>query len=74
MATGNLGSLQADLAVAVDAYKSAEQRLAIARNEATTALNRLNDVQKALDVAVAELQKTAPRESDWARSSCRKSA
>ena len=49
------------------AYEAAEQRESIARSECTDALNRLNSAQKAVDLALAAIKKTAPARSDWRR-------
>lgn len=56
-----------DLEHAKEAYRSAEQRSSFARNEATDALNRLNQAQKALEARMLTLAKDAPHESDWGK-------
>ena len=50
------------------ALEAAEQRTWIARSDETERRTKLNATQKAIDAAVAELRKGAPRDTDWARS------
>jgi indole-3-glycerol phosphate synthase len=45
-------------------FKTEEAR---ASRDTTSALNALNEAQKAFDAAVAEIKKAAPRDSDWKR-------
>lgn len=44
-----------------------QQAESFARNARTESLNRVNQLQKELDEAVAEAKKTAPPDSDWWR-------
>lgn len=39
-----------------------------ARNNTTTALNKLNNAQKALDAFLNDLKKAAPHQREWKRS------
>lgn len=57
-----------ELADAAERYNECSQQVSFARSAETTALNRLNNAQKALDELVASLRKAAPRDSDWRRS------
>lgn len=54
-----------DLAAATENYKAANLRAADARREETDAVNKLNDAQKAVDVAMVEMQSKAPVGSNW---------
>lgn len=45
----------------------AREREAAAIRESTTRLNTLNTAQKRLDEALAEIKKSAPRQSEWHR-------
>jgi len=60
--------LASELQDANSAYISAKDRTQIARGEETTALNRLNDAQKRLDAAMAEIRSVAPYDSHWKQS------
>lgn len=48
-------------------YESAKIEESTARGNATTALNRLNAAQRAVDGAIEQVKKQAPRDSDWQR-------
>ena len=48
-------------------YESAKQETSFARSTECAALNSLNSAQKKLDTKLAELRKSAPRDSDWGR-------
>lgn len=67
-------SLNTQLANAVAAVASAQDHLARmtqlvseARNKETDALNRVNEAQRHFDALVAEVKKSAPRDTDWRR-------
>lgn len=67
-------SLNTQLANAVAAVASAQDHLvrmtqfvSEARNKETDALNRVNEVQRHFDALVAEVKKSAPRDTDWRR-------
>ena len=53
----SLGELVATLTEAQKSYEDSKREESVARSRACTCLNRLNDAQKALDAAVAELRK-----------------
>lgn len=70
----NSPSLNTQLANAVAAVASAQDHLARmreltqhARSNETQALNKVNDAQRHFDALVAEVKKSAPRETDWRR-------
>lgn len=56
-----------DVATAQAKHGNAVEHVRIARSEETAALNRLNEAQKALDKALADLRKGAAHDSDWGR-------
>lgn len=56
-----------ELRMAMDQHESATRQADIARGEQTDALNRLNKAQQAIDKAVDEARKNAPRDTDWKR-------
>jgi predicted nucleic acid-binding Zn-ribbon protein len=63
----DLGDLQRALEDAVTALEQARINEDAARKATTSATNRVNQAQKAMDDAVAALRDRAPRESDWRR-------
>jgi len=67
----NIGSqvakLAADLALATEEHESASRAAEVARHNETTALNRLNAAQKAMDEFHAALRAGAPYQSEWKR-------
>lgn len=70
----NSPSLNTQLANAVAAVASAQDHLASmreltahARRNETHALNKVNEAQRHFDALVAEVKKSAPRETDWRR-------
>lgn len=69
--TPDLAELQRQLKEATTAYEEASCEENRARNVATDARNRLNRAQKALDGAVAQLRKNAPRDTDWSKTNDR---
>lgn len=54
-----------ELRLATEALKDAEVLERQARHAATTARNRLNAAQKAIDNALQRMKAQAPRDSDW---------
>lgn len=63
----NMEQLLTELGKAEEAYRAARQRAEKAALDEATALNWLNDMQKAFDEAAACLRKDAPGGSDWKR-------
>lgn len=63
----DLRDLQRALEDAVTALEQARINEDAARKATTSATNRVNQAQKAMDDAVAALRDRAPRESDWRR-------
>jgi hypothetical protein len=68
-------SLNTQLANAVAAVASAQDYLhrmsdiaAVARRDEIDALNKVNEAQRHFDLLVAEVKKSAPRDTDWRRS------
>ena len=68
----NSPSLNTQLANAVAAVASAqdhlcrmEQQTASARNAETDARNKVNEAQRHFDRLVAEVKKSAPRDTEW---------
>lgn len=61
----DIGKLYANVDAACREYRELEQAASFASNRATDALNKLNQAQKAMDAALAELRKKAPRSTDW---------
>jgi hypothetical protein len=62
----NFKELVEAVQIAASDLEAAHSRTEIARCQETSALNILNDAQKKLDAAYAELKRTAPWSSDWA--------
>lgn len=67
-------SLNTQLANAVAAVAAAQDYLermstlaASARRDETDALNKVNEAQRHFDALVAEVKKSAPRDTDWRR-------
>ena len=67
-------SLNTQLANAVAAVASAQDYLnrmaeltGAARRNETNALNKVNEAQRHFDALVAEVKKSAPRETEWRR-------
>lgn len=65
MSGKTLSDIERDLLIAREALKEAEQRASIARNEETTARNRVNGLQRELDERISSLKKSAPSGTDW---------
>lgn len=59
--------LLAELQLAQAHHEEMTRAEAVARSNECTARNRVNAAQKAIDAAMAELKKAAPRDSDWAQ-------
>ena len=64
----SISELVSDLKDATSAFNEAEGVESRARLDKTTAINRMNNAQKALDAAILALKKEAPRDSDWKQS------
>jgi hypothetical protein len=63
----DLGKLASEISEAHTTYEEAKTRESHARNESTTALNRLNELQRQFDRVLGEMKKRAPGDSDWKR-------
>ena len=63
-----LANAVAAVARAQDALDQAARRASEARNIETDARNEVNKEQKHFDALVAEVKKSAPRDTDWRRS------
>ena len=55
------------LSEATDSYNRTDQRYREASSDRTNAANRLNEAQKKFDAVIADMKKSAPRDSDWNR-------
>lgn len=64
----SLEALETNLREANAALENAERETSMARACESVARNRVNDCQKKLDAAIADLKKAAPRDTNWARS------
>lgn len=62
-----LANAVAEVAKANDFLIQMRQQSAVARNNETDALNRLNKEQKRFDELVEAVKKSAPPETDWQR-------
>lgn len=67
MTTTDWNELFHTLKQAKDALESAEVALSHARSVETMARNEVNRAQGAINKAIAEEKKKAPRDSDWFR-------
>jgi hypothetical protein len=63
----NLTSVTAALHEATTKFTEADAAYHKISATRTAAVNALNDAQKKFDAVVAEMRKTAPRDSDWNR-------
>lgn len=63
----NMEQLLTELGKAEEAFRAARQRAESAALDEATALNWLNDAQKAFDAGVADLRKSAPGGTGWTR-------
>lgn len=68
IANDEVGTLLLRLAVVAKEHDDAKNDENAARKRATTALNTLNEVQKAFDKLVDKIRADATPESDWKRS------
>lgn len=59
--------LIAELQLAQAHHEDLVRAEAMARSNECVARNRVNAAQKAIDAAMADLKKAAPRDSDWAQ-------
>ena len=57
----------AAVARAQDHLQHMSERVATARRDETDALNKVNEAQRHFDALVAEVKKSAPRDTDWRR-------
>jgi hypothetical protein len=62
-----LANAVADVAKAQDQLIDAQREVSRARSRECDAINRVNVAQKHFDVLVAEVKKSAPRDTDWQR-------
>lgn len=62
-----LANAVAAVAAAQDEFELMRARTEDARRDETRALNRVNEAQKNFDALVAEVKKSAPRDTDWRR-------
>lgn len=60
-----LANAVADVAKAQDHLSHMSERVATARRDENDALNRVNEAQRHFDALVAEVKKTAPRDTEW---------
>jgi hypothetical protein len=70
----DISKLIEELREAESTYKEARRLEDIHRRDATAALNRLNDKQKAIKSAFERLIEAAPLDSDWKRAKAMKLA
>ena len=62
-----LANAVADVAKAQDQLRHMSERVATASRDENDALNRVNEAQRHFDALVAEVKKSAPRDTDWRR-------
>jgi len=62
-----LANAVAEVARAQDHLRHMSDRVALARRDETDALNKANEAQRFFDALVAEVKKSAPRDTDWRR-------
>lgn len=63
----SFSDLLAEHAKALSEFENAQRSLQTAHSRETAALNKLNAAQRALDAAMDDIRKHAPRQSDWKR-------
>jgi len=63
----DLANAVAALATANDRLRTAQARASSARGEETEATNAANEAQKSFDALVTMVKKTAPPGTDWTR-------
>ena len=68
----SLAEMVEELDAATAELKRVLAEIAAARSRETTAMNRLNRAQQALDQRIESLREFAPRESDWGRPKVRR--
>lgn len=69
--TPDIPGLIASIARAETELRACQEQTSLARSAETRALNYLNRAQNALDAALNDLRKNAPRDSDWHRKTTR---
>ena len=62
-----LANAFAAVASAQDHLRNMSDRVAGARSDECAALNKVNEAQRHFDALVAEVKKSAPRDTDWRR-------
>lgn len=62
-----LANAVAAVACAQDELEDAARKTSEARSRETDARNKVNQAQKHFDALVAEVKKSAPRDTDWRR-------
>ena len=62
-----LANAVVDVAAAQDHLRHMSDRVATARRDETDAMNKVNEAQRHFDALVAEVKKSAPRDTDWRR-------
>lgn len=63
----SIAELADDVAEATKAYENAVQEVRSAQKQQTSALNRLNEAQKAFSKQIDEFMSHAPTDTDWKR-------
>lgn len=66
-----LANAVAAVACAQDELEQAARRASEARNRETDARNKVNEEQRHFDALVAEVKKSAPRDTAWRSTVCR---
>lgn len=61
----SVNELLVGVQTATETLTAANKAAAVAAHEATVAMTRLNEAQKAFDEQVEKMKSTAPRRSDW---------
>lgn len=62
-----LHELLKELDAANNELTSASARASVANGDESRARNRVNEIQKKIDAELAEMRKTAPRDTEWKR-------
>ena len=62
-----LGDLAAELENATQALSTAEEHAKVADRQKQAALNKVNELQKALDAEISQLRTKPPAGTNWAR-------
>ncbi|MBZ9705372.1 hypothetical protein LB543_01340 [Mesorhizobium sp. ESP7-2] len=63
-----LAHLEVDLQKAIENLKLADERESEASRSATSARNRVNDLQKLVELKLIEMRDKAPYNTDWSNS------